>query len=239
MEKERDALRQELMRKYYDNSDYYMHARDNFADKETKFNRYTIKNALSIYYPKRGEKILDIGCGWGNISLALQKKGFAVIGLDYSKKSIEICRNTAKKLGLNPSRFICRDATRSKLGPESFDVVYCCDFVEHIYPHVYEELLDEIHRILKQKGKLVIYTPNPSHFLERMREHKLLLKKEVSHVDYKTMKRLKESLTKHGFFIIRAYYIESHLPIVAHIERMLKNSIPLFRRRNAVFAIKV
>lgn len=233
-----DRLKQESMREYYDNTDYYERAKNNFADKPNRFNQYTVKNALAIYLPKKGEKVIDIGCGWGNISLALQKIGLDVIGLDYSKKSIEICKKTAMKFGLAPTKFVCRDAVNTKLKPESFDVAYCCDFVEHLYPKIYEYLLGELYRILKKGGKLIIYTPNPSHFLEILRRHNIILKSEVSHVDYKTMARLKNSLITNGFIIKKAFFIESHLPILNLIEKMLLGFIPIFRRRNAVLAIK-
>jgi 2-polyprenyl-3-methyl-5-hydroxy-6-metoxy-1,4-benzoquinol methylase len=83
-----DSIKQEEMRRHYDESFYYEGARDNYADTKSKFNQYTIKNVLQIYYPSKKEKILDVGCGWGNISLALEKEGFNVTGMDYSKKSI-------------------------------------------------------------------------------------------------------------------------------------------------------
>lgn len=233
-----DRLKQESMKEYYDNTDYYERAKNNFADKPNRFNLYTVKNALAIYFPKKDEKIIDIGCGWGNISLALQKRGFDVIGLDYSKKSIEICKNTAKKLSLDSEKFIFANATDTKLRTESFDVAYCCDFVEHLYPKVYEDFLKEIYRILKKNGKFIIYTPNPSHFLEILRKHNIILKGEISHVDYKTMERLKSSLLAHGFSIKMAFYIESHLPLLNYIEKMFLGFVPFFRRRNAVLAIK-
>jgi len=89
--------KQEEMRIYYDTSNYYEIHKDNFADQKIRFKKgYFLRNVFNIYYPQKNEKILDIGCGWGNLSIALQKRGFDVTGLDYSSKSIEVCKNAAR-----------------------------------------------------------------------------------------------------------------------------------------------
>ena len=234
-----DKIKQIKMRQYYDGSDYYEKNRNNFADIKNRYKKNMEKNIFSLYYPRKGEKIIDLGCGWGNNSLSLQKKGFDVIGLDYSFKAIKICMESALKLGLDPSRFVCQDATKTQFKAAIFDVAYCVDFVEHIYPTVYNDLLSEVHRILKKDGKFIIYTPNPSHFIEFLKRHDIILKKVPTHVDYKTMDRLKTTLTEHGFIIKKAIYMETHYPVLEIIEKRLLHLIPFFRRRNGVLAIKI
>jgi hypothetical protein len=49
------------------------------------------------------------------------------------------------------------------------------------------------------------------------------------------MKRL---LSDAGFAIERAYYAESHLPLVRVAERLLQGAVPLLRRRIAVLGRK-
>ena len=139
---------------------------------------------------------------------------------------------------LDSSKFVCRDAIDTGLQSESFNVVFCGDLVEHLYPKVYEELLKEIYRILKKDGKLVIYTPNPQHFFEILRRHNIILKKAISHVDYKTMDRLKSSLSKNNFSIRKAFYMESHICGLNKVEKLFMALLPIFRRRNAILAIK-
>ena len=234
-----DKSKQEEMRKYYDSSSYYVDAKSNFAHTKNRFNQYVVNNVLNIYYPAQGEKILDFGCGWGNISLTLQKKGFEVIGLDYSRVAIEICKESARSLDLDETRFICLDVTETQFEDNSIDVIYCADLVEHLYPGIYLGLIKEAHRILKENGKLIIYTPNPSHILEFLKRYNIVLKKDVSHVDFKTMKVMKKTLSENGFEIVRACFIESHLPVLNKIEKTLMNLIPIFRRRNAILAVKM
>lgn len=233
-----DIFKQEEMRNYYDTSKYYENHKRNFADQKNRFKEYFLRNVFNIYYPQKNEKILDIGCGWGNLSLALQKRRFDVTGLDYSRKSIEVCKNTARLFNLDESKFICRDATDTKFDPNAFDVVFAADLVEHLFPEVYLNLVKEVYNILKNGGKFIIYTPNPQHFFEILKKNNLLLKRDITHVDYKTMNLLKGSLNANGFFIKKAYYMESHVPFLSQIEKLFIDFIPIFRRRIAVLAIK-
>ena len=69
------------------------------------------------------------------------------------------------------------------------------------------------------------------------RDH-ILLERDVSHVDYKSMARMTALLEEAGFEIERAYYAESHLPGVRVVERALQRFVPLLRRRVAVLGRK-
>lgn len=96
----------------------------------------------------------------------------------------------------------------------------------------------EAWRILKPDGVLVIGTPNPRHILELMKRNNIILKEDVSHVDYKTMPVLVKSLRTHGFNIDRAYYYHSHLPVLSIAERLGMRFIPVLRRRICIKASK-
>jgi len=235
---QKDEIKQNKMKEYYNSSCYFEKAKHNFPGSKNRFNKYMIKNVFKIYYPQKNEKILDMGCGWGNISLVLQKEKFNITGLDYSTTAIDICKKSAKKLNLDDSKFICKNATDTGLESESFDVIYCADLVEHLYPKIYNDLTKEAHRILKRGGKFVIYTPNPQHIFEILRRYDIILKKAISHVDYKTMDRLIKSLNENDFSIKKSFYIESHIPFFNNIEKILIPIIPILRRRTAILAIK-
>ena len=62
-----------------------------------------IEEALKLTKNKRNLKILDIGVGSGCILLSLlrEKKNFTGVGIDISKKCIDLCRKNSLKLGLN------------------------------------------------------------------------------------------------------------------------------------------
>ena len=51
---------------------------------------------------KSGEKILEIGCGWGGMSFELaRQKGCEVTGISLSKNQINHCKAKAKELGMD------------------------------------------------------------------------------------------------------------------------------------------
>lgn len=199
---------------------------------------YCLRNISGIYTPKKGEKVLDVGCGWGTVSLWLQKRDFKVVSIDSSPESIKYCRKMAAREGINPKSFVLKDGKDTGFEAESFDAVYLPDVLEHVYRDDCLKIIEEAYRVLKPDGKLVIYTPNKQHFLEFMKKRNIILKNDPSHIDFKDMAFLKNSLKQKGFSINKAYYIESHIPALSKIEHLLIPLIPPFRRRIAILATK-
>lgn len=230
-----DLQKQEEIRSHYDR-EYYRPLLESYRKKD-RFTRYRLEKVFEIYGPKRGEKVLDLGCGVGTFSMELARMGVEVTGLDYSEESISICRRLAQDLNLK-AEFVLADATSTGFASASFDVIICADLVEHLYLEVFERLIGEVKRVLKVGGKLIIWTPNPGHIFEYMKQRNIILKKDEGHVGYRTLRELKEELTDQGFRIRRAYHRESHLPVFNIAERLLQWLVPFLRRRNAVLAVK-
>ena len=197
-----------------------------------------MERVFEIYKPEKGQKVLDLGCGVGIFSLELAKMDVQVVGLDYSEESINICRKLSDGLNI-PVEFTLADATSTGLPSSTFDVVYCADLVEHLYPEVFGRLIGETKRILKVGGKLIIWTPNPGHIFEYIKQRNIILKRDEGHVGYRTLRELKERLQERGFKIDKAYYRESHLPVFSVFERLFQAIIPFLRRRTAILATKL
>src|SRR5262249_46194337 len=96
----------------------------------------------------------------------------------------------------------------------------------------------EAYRLLAPGGRFAVWTPHRGHVLEILKNHDIVLKRDVSHVDYKSMAVTKRLLSTSGFTIERAYYAESHLPGVRVVERALQSIVPVLRRRIAVLGRK-
>ncbi|MCR4263813.1 MAG: class I SAM-dependent methyltransferase [Candidatus Roizmanbacteria bacterium] len=227
-----------ITKEFYDKSSYFSDFSPLFLNRKTRFQTYRIQKVLEIYTPKKTDRVLDLGCGWGTFSFMLAPSCKEVIGLDYSKKSIELCNRQLKnnKKKYRNVRFVCRDAKDTGLKQNSLNVIISADLVEHVYPDDFEKIIKECKRLLVKGGKLVIWTPSRSHFIEMLKNNNILIEKDVSHVDYKSMDRIIEMLQKYKFSIEKSYYAESHLPFINGIERLFLPYIPLFRRRIAVLA---
>ncbi len=223
---------------YYNESKYFDENIKVFTDLESSLQKYRIAKVLQIYTPSKNERVLDLGCGWGTFCFAIAPLCREVTGLDFSRKSIDLCSKLLAKSQYCNIKFICADAQDTGLESESYDVIICADLIEHLYPETFEKVLDECRRLLKQKGKLVIWTPHRGHILEIMRNSNIILKRFISHVDYKSMSRILNELSKRHFLIKKSYYVESHIPIFRNLERLLLPLLPVMRRRIAVLGEK-
>lgn len=130
--------------KVYDN--WYQTKTGSYVDrteKELVFTLLKSKTGLS----------LDLGCGTGNYSLELYKRGFAVIGLDSSKEMLKVARKKISEI-----YFIKGDAYFLPFKNEVFDLVLSITMFEFIKEPI--RVMKEIYRVLKPGGEVLIGTMN-------------------------------------------------------------------------------
>ena len=235
----KDFDQQAKMTEYYDGDGYFDETIETHVDLlKGCFQKYRISKVLEIYSPGKDEHVLDLGCALGTFCFALAPLCKRITGVDYSKKAIKLCNKFLETSEYCNIKFVCADAQNTWLAPESYDVIICADLLEHLYPEVSEKVLDECRRLLKKRGKLVIWTPHRGHILEILKNNNIILKRAISHVDYKSMARLLASLDKRNLSIRKAYYVESHIPVFRVLERLLIPVLPMMRRRIAILAEK-
>jgi ubiquinone/menaquinone biosynthesis C-methylase UbiE len=105
---------------------------------------------------KTGDRVLDIGCGTGLLSLKFLKKADCVVtGVDSSTKMLAICRKKIKQLGLN-RKITCRlvDAEQMDFPDDAFDIIASTVTLHHIQNKT--PVFKKIHRILKPGGRFVL-----------------------------------------------------------------------------------
>jgi trans-aconitate methyltransferase len=76
------------------------------------------QDLLTLLAPRRGERILDLGCGTGHLTHAIATAGAEVLGVDRSTAMIEQARGNYPSI-----RFEQADAAELRLGP-TFDAVF-------------------------------------------------------------------------------------------------------------------
>jgi 2-polyprenyl-6-hydroxyphenyl methylase/3-demethylubiquinone-9 3-methyltransferase len=119
----------------------------------------TLSEELSIE-PKT-KRALDVGCGGGIIAEEFARTGLDVTGIDPSGSSIEAARKHAASGGLKIDyRMACGDDI--PFGNETFDVVFCCDVLDHIFN--WDKVIAEIARVLKRSGVFFFDTINRTTF---------------------------------------------------------------------------
>ena len=99
-------------------------------------------------------KILEIGCGQGfHTFLLSKKKNNKVIGVDFSKKDIQICKKRYPKV-----EFMTMKAEKLLFKDGFFDEVFAIDILEHV--NDLGKTLSEMSRVLKRKGKIIVNVPH-------------------------------------------------------------------------------
>jgi ubiquinone/menaquinone biosynthesis C-methylase UbiE len=103
----------------------------------------------SILSSDKNNKILDLGCGTGRFL------EFADYGVDISPKMIEVAKTKF------PEKEISEGSVSSIPFPENhFDAIYSLHVIMHLNKEITQSFLDETHKKLKSKGKLIFDFPS-------------------------------------------------------------------------------
>ncbi|MDH7568544.1 MAG: class I SAM-dependent methyltransferase [Armatimonadota bacterium] len=133
---------------------------------ESHGRRVTPRHAkvLQIARIQPGERVLDVGCGRGELACQAALAGAWARGIDYSAAAIALCREAWRTYPQEVRRrlvFEQVDANTALGTPNSYDVVFLIDVVEHLYPEELQRVLVAIYQVLRPGGRLILHTaPN-------------------------------------------------------------------------------
>ena len=126
-----------------------------------------LRKALSLAKVQPGQRVLDIGCGRGELVMQCARLGAFATGIDYADAAVAIAREA---LASHPpdvqerAAFALMDARRLEFADASFDLAFMTDVVEHLAPVELAAALCEVRRVLRLGGRLVVHTsPNRLH----------------------------------------------------------------------------
>ena len=114
--------------------------------------------ALSLLAPTHGDYILEIGCGNARDMATIIQNGGKVVGIDVSEEMVEAAQRELATLGFSETEVLLGDATSLAFPASHFDKVLCSEVIEHIPDGL--AALNEMRRVLKPHGQLVLTTPN-------------------------------------------------------------------------------
>jgi ubiquinone/menaquinone biosynthesis C-methylase UbiE len=101
----------------------------------------------------RGKRLLEIGCGLGTDWLQFARAGAITTGVDLTPASIELVKKRFALEGI-PVDAQVADAEHLPFENDSFDAVYSFGVLHHT-PNT-QKSIDEVHRVLKPGGRIVI-----------------------------------------------------------------------------------
>lgn len=114
---------------------------------------------------KPGMRLLDLGCGRGELVRHSAEAGAVVWGVDWSEEAIQISRETLSASSYNgiiQRAGLCRAKGNSlPFSPGSFHRILLSDILEHLSKEELKTTLWEVHRVLRADGLVVFHTfPN-------------------------------------------------------------------------------
>lgn len=148
---------------------------------------------ITKFKPQKGT-FLDVGCGSGLFLLAARRMGFAVKGVDLSKKAIAYGRT---KFHLNLTRRSFLKLNKRK----KFDVITMKHFLEHVTdPLIY---IIKSKKLLRNDGLLFLEVPNIDSFPAKICGRAWQWMTPPAHLFFFSPKTIKMLLNEGGFKVIR------------------------------------
>lgn len=147
---------------------------------------------------KQGRKLLDVGCGYGDFLVKMQKTDWDVYGIEPFSDAVKVGR---KRIG--EYRILKGELPKIKFRSKNFDVVTLWHVLEHLpNPSIY---ISKIHTLLNKKGYLVVEVPNLDSFLLSIFGNNYNWLSTTEHVFIYSKKGVKKLLKDNGFSVLQVY----------------------------------
>lgn len=127
---------------------------DQLADATRRMDLSTTVGWITGLREKDRERVLDVGCGTGNYSIALARAGYDVTGIDVSPAMLRRARGKSADVP-HPPHFLAADLHGGLGFPDgSFEWVVCVHVLQVIRSP--QTFLQDVSRLLVRGGRLVL-----------------------------------------------------------------------------------
>lgn len=164
----------------------------------------TIRRVCQKYNLK---KVIDIGCGSGQLVKYLNNHRIKTFGCDNSTIAVKTAQKINKK-----NTIIKAQATRLPFKQKTFDLVTCISVIEHLTETDGEKLIQEAKRILTDKGYLFVVTPNFATPIRLIQGNKWFAYSDKTHLFYYSPDSITQLLKKYGFTKIKFSFFLAYQP---------------------------
>ena len=113
--------------------------------------------AFELFQPQKDMSVLDVGCGTGNFSQKLARKGCRVTGIDVSSGMLKKAKEKSTMMGLEID-YQFMDIYNLDFPDQSFDAVFSMaafEFIEDL-----ERAVQEMFRVTRMGGTIMVGTIN-------------------------------------------------------------------------------
>ena len=106
-----------------------------------------------------GNRVLDVGCGTGNVALTARRSGADVVGVDLAPRMLDLARDSAALAGYDDVDWVVGDAERLPFPDDSFDSVLSS--FGHVFAPDSTRAGDELIRVAAPGGRVVFTAWSP------------------------------------------------------------------------------
>jgi SAM-dependent methyltransferase len=123
-----------------------------------------LAKCLALMDVRCGDRVLDVGCGRGELALHAARSGAICLAVDPSRAGLDLLGEAMADWDLRGTRRPWRLVARGEHLPVASGSVDCAilsDVVEHLEPDTLDALLSDCHRVVRPGGRVVVHTqPN-------------------------------------------------------------------------------
>jgi SAM-dependent methyltransferase len=124
-----------------------------------RLNDLIMDRIMGCIQPPLGGKVLDAGCGIGDHTARIARRGYECVGIDISPTILQKADEKIRALGLGSRvRFVCQPLEGMSVNGDLFDVVHCRGVLMHIPD--WKAALKSLCGALKPGGHIVILENN-------------------------------------------------------------------------------
>lgn len=119
------------------------------------------KPAVELLAARKGEQVLDAGCGQGIVTRMIASSGATVIACDRDERMLAAAQAEEKAEPLGISYFLADIAHPLRLADQLFDAVMCVAVLIHDTEKEVRDFLTQARRLVKPGGRLVVSVMHP------------------------------------------------------------------------------
>jgi len=153
------------------------------------------RRARSVEWRAAKGRVIDVGCGRGNLLQELKSRGWSVVGMDWNAGNADV---VAGRLGIP---VVAGPKGLDGLAAGSFDAVSLFHVLEHEQQPLL--LLEQVHRLLKRNGRVLIGVPSGGSTASRLFGRHWMGYDFPRHRQVFTPRSLTDALVRKGFVLER------------------------------------
>ncbi|GAI28261.1 unnamed protein product, partial [marine sediment metagenome] len=201
-----------------------------FANPFIKYTYFKKRKDVIKLLPKLNKNaiLLDAGCSIGTFEETLNDIAFPlykIIGVDFAPEAIKIARSKT----VPNTDFLCKSINNLPFENNLFDCIVMIAVIEHLSNK--RKALNELKRTLKEKGQIIITTPNKKNIILKIHNFlleiasRIISKKEVDKDEYLSRKELTQLLKED--FVIKKSIIRYFIPLSFTVHKRTIGLFPL------------